>query len=58
MTIICVTIISPSVPVVLVRDRDRVYGFYLPKFLQPAICEWRLPTRVRQAGTPPTHVLR
>ena len=33
--------------VVLVRDRDRVYGNCLPKFPQPH--KWRSSTRVRQA---------
>ena len=33
--------------VVLVRDRERVYGNCLPKFPQPH--KWRSPTRVRQA---------
>ena len=38
--------------VVLVRDRDRVYGDCLPKFPQPR--KWRSPTRVRQAMCAPT----
>ena len=40
---------APSEPVVLVRDRDRVYGDCLPKSPQPATRAWRSPTRVRQA---------
>eukprot|EP00964_Phaeocystis_antarctica_P104936 scaffold70022_cov53-Phaeocystis_antarctica.AAC.1 len=39
---------APSEPVVLVRDRDIIYGDCLPKSPQPAIRAWRSPTRVRR----------
>ena len=44
-------------PVVLVRDRDRVYGDCLPKSPQPATRAWRSSTRVRQALRP-THNMK
>jgi hypothetical protein len=44
---------TPSKPVDLVRDRDRVYGDCLPKSPQPR--KWRSPTRVRQSDARPTH---
>ena len=34
---------APLEPVVLVRDRDRVYGDCLPKSPQPATRAWRSP---------------
>ena len=37
-------------PVILVRDRDMVYGDCLLETPQPAIRAWRSPTRVRQAN--------
>ena len=43
---------APSGPVVLVRDRDRVYGDCLPKSPQPATRAWQSSTRVRQALRP------
>ena len=47
---------APLEPVVLVRDRDRVYGDCLPKSPQPATRAWRSPTRVRQALRPNTNM--
>ena len=37
------TLRAPLEPVVLVRDRDRVYGDCLPKSPQPATRAWRSP---------------